>query len=126
MGLTTAKIELSNPRNPDLAPVIIDSLADTGALHLCIPEHIAIQLQLDEVEKKEVVLADGSKKLVSYVGPVQLRFQKRTGFVGALVMGDQPLMGAIPMEDMDLVVMPKTQTLAVNPESPNIAMSMAK
>lgn len=71
-------------------------------------------------------MADGSKKLVPYVGPVQVRFQKRTGFVGALVMGDQPLIGAIPMEDMDLVVIPKTQTLAVNPENPNIAMSMAK
>ena len=126
MSLTTTKIELSNPRNASLAPINVEALADTGALHLCIPQHIAIQLELDEVEKKEVVLANGAKELVPYVGPIQIRFQNRTGFVGALVMGDQPLMGAIPMEDMDLVVVPKSRQLMVNPENPNIAMSMAK
>ena len=126
MGLTTAIIELSNPREPGLQAITVEALADTGALHLCIPNHVALQLKLTEVDKKEVTLADGSKQLVSYVGPLQIKFANRTGFTGALVMGDQPLFGAIPMEDMDLVVIPKTQTLAVNPESPNIAMSMAK
>ena len=47
-------------------------------------------------------------------------------FVGALVMGDQALLGAIPMEDMDLVILPKTKKLDVNPASPNIATSLAK
>ena len=126
MGLTTAKLELSNPRNADLEPINVEALADTGALQLCVPQHIAIQFQLEEVEKKEVVLANGAKKIVPYVGPIQIRFQNRTGFVGALVMGDQPLVGAIPMEDMDLVVIPKSRQLTVNPENPNIAMSMAK
>jgi hypothetical protein len=41
-------------------------------------------------------------------------------------MGDQILLGAIPMEDMDLVIIPKTRTLDVNPNSPNIASSIAK
>ena len=126
VGLTTAKFELSNPRKPELKSIDIEALADTSAVHLCIPEHIKIQLGLDEVEKKEVVLADNSKRLVPYVGPIQMRFMNRTGFVGALVMGDQVLVGAIPMEDMDLVVIPKTRTLTINPESPNVAVSMAK
>ena len=85
-------------------------MADSGAVHLCIPEHIRIQLELDEVDKKEVTLADGSRKLVSYVGPIEIRFRNRVGFAGALVMGDQVLLGAIPMEDMDLVIIPKTNT----------------
>jgi hypothetical protein len=42
------------------------------------------------------------------------------------MMGDQVLLGAIPMEDIDLVVGPKTRTLEVNPDSPNIASSIAK
>jgi hypothetical protein len=71
-------------------------------------------------------LADGSKKLVPYVGPIELRFKNRVGFAGALVMCDQVLLGAIPMEDMDLVVVPKTRTLDVNPDSPNIASSIVK
>jgi clan AA aspartic protease len=126
MGLVNSKVILINPRKPDLESIEIDALADTGAVHLCIPEHIQIQLQLEEINKKDVTLADGSEKLVPYVGPIELRFKNRIGFSGALVMGDQVLLGAIPMEDMDLIVIPKTRTIEVNPSSPNIATSIAK
>jgi hypothetical protein len=57
---------------------------------------------------------------VPYVGPVQIRFQSRTCFTGALVLGDTVLMGAVPMEDMDLVVSPSGRSITVNPASPNI------
>lgn len=126
MGLVNATISLKNPREKDLKPIQVNSLVDSGAVHLCIPQHIAIQLKLEESDKKEVTLADGSKKLVPYVGPIELRFKNRIGFAGALVMGDQVLLGAIPMEDMDLMILPKERKLDVNPESPNIASSIAK
>ena len=126
MGLVNGKLLLKNPRLPDLAPVEVVALADSGALHLCIPEHIQIQLNLEAIDHKEGTLADGSAKLVPYVGPVELRFKNRVGFAGALVMGDQVLLGAIPMEDMDLIIIPKTRTLDVNPDSPNIASSIVK
>ncbi|MBS1259371.1 MAG: hypothetical protein MAG551_02441 [Candidatus Scalindua arabica] len=126
MGLVNANVILINPRKPDLESVEIDALADTGAVHLCIPEHIQIQLELEEIDKKDVTLADGSEKLVPYVGPIELRFKNRVGFSGALVMGDQVLLGAIPMEDMDLIIIPKTRSIDVNPSSPNIATSIAK
>jgi clan AA aspartic protease len=126
MGLVTAKIELKNPRKSELSSVEVDALADTGSVHLCIPEHIKIQLKLEEIDKKDVTLADGSEKLVPYVGPIELKFKNRIGFCGALVMGDQALLGAIPMEDMDLIVIPKTREVAINPMSPNIATSIAK
>lgn len=126
MGLINSKITLSNPRMPGLDRVEAIALADSGALHLCIPEHVQIQLKLEPTGNKEVTLADGSRKLVPYVGPLELRFKNRIGFAGALVMGDQVLVGAIPMEDMDLIIVPKTRTLDVNPESPNIASSIVK
>ena len=126
MGLVKAKLELKNPRKPELQPIEVDALADSGAVHLCIPPHVQIQLGLDEITKKEATLADGKKVLVPYVGPVELRFKNRVGFTGALVMGDEVLLGAIPMEDMDLVICPRTRTLDVNPESPNIATSVVK
>lgn len=126
MGLVNAKLILKNPRRPDLEQVEVDALADSAAVHLCIPPHVQIQLELEEIEKKEVTLADGSKRLVPYVGPIELRFKNRIGFAGALVMGDQTLLGAIPMEDMDLVIIPKTRTVDVNPSSPNIATSIIK
>ena len=126
MGIVNAKVMLKNPLKPELQPVEVDALADTGAVHLYMPEHIKIQLELEEIDKKEVTLADGSQKLVPYVGPIEIRFENRVGFAGALVMGDQTLLGAIPMEDMDLIIIPKTRTIAVNPSSPNIATSIAK
>lgn len=65
--------------------------------------------------------------LRSYVGlRFEVRFKNRVGFTGALVMGDQVLLGAIPMEDMDLVVIPKTRTLDVNPASPYVASTVVK
>lgn len=126
MGLINANIQLRNPRLPELEPVEVDALADTGAVHMCIPSHVQIQLKLEEIDKKEVTLADGCQKLFPYVGPIELRYKNRIGFAGALVMGDQVLLGAIPMEDMDLVVVPKTREVIINPSSPNIASSIVK
>lgn len=126
MGLTNAKIQLRNPRLPELEAVEIDALADTGAVHLCIPPHIQLQLRIEETDTKEVTWADGNRKLVPYVGPIELRYKNRIGFSGAMVMGDTPLLGAIPMEDMDLVVVPKTRQVIVNPLTPNVASSIAK
>lgn len=120
------KLILRNPRLPNLDPVDMEALVDSRATHLCIPQHVQVQLQLEEIDSKEVTLADGSKKLVPYVGPVELHFKNRVGFSGALVMGDQVLLGAIPMEDMDLIIIPKTRTLDINPNSPNFASSIAK
>ena len=126
MGITHTTIMLSNPVKRELAPLEVNALADTGALHLCIPQHVAIQLDLREQEKREVTLADGSRLQVPYVGPVEIHFGNRRCFVGAMVMGDEALLGAIPMEDMDLVVRPMTREVMVNPSSPNIPLSMAK
>jgi clan AA aspartic protease len=126
MGLVYAEIEIGNPREAGLETITVKSLVDTGALMFCVPEHIKIQLNLEEAEKREVTTADGKKHLVSYVGPVQIRFQNRSCFVGALVFGNEVLLGAVPMEDMDLIISPSTRTLAVNPESPNYPHSLVK
>jgi clan AA aspartic protease len=126
MGLVNAQVLLSNPRRPELEPVEVEVLADTGATHLCISEHVQVQLQLELLEYREITLADGTSRSVPYVGPVQIRFKNRNGFTGALVMGDQVLFGAIPMEDMDLVVTPRDHSIDVNPASPNLARSSAR
>lgn len=43
--------------------------------------------------EREVKLADGSRATYPYAGPIILRFKNRTGCVGALVMGDEVLLG---------------------------------
>ena len=126
MGLVKATLELSNPCDPGIAPIKVPALADTGSVFLCIPEHVRLQLGLESLEEREVKLADGSRSNYPYVGPVVLRFKNRTGFVGALVLGDEVLLGAIPMEDMDLVVNPRDRSVDVNPDSPNIASGICK
>jgi hypothetical protein len=42
-----------------------------------------------------------------------------------MVLGHEVLLGAIPMEDMDLVLRPQLQSVDVNPESPNLPLSVA-
>lgn len=119
MGLVYANITLSNPRNSDLAPLEVISLVDTGSAMLCLPEHIVAQLDLEQNGTRDVSTADGKSHKVPYVGPIKVGFQNRVCFVGAIVLGTEPLLGAVPMEDMDLIVHPLSQTLSVNPESPN-------
>ena len=128
MGLAYAELTIANARKPELLPLQMRAMADTGALHLCIPQHDAMQLhlQLEELEKREVTLADGSKQFLPYVGPIHLRFGNRSGFMGAMVLGDEVLLGAIAMEDLDLVVHPATRAVTVNPLNPNFPASVAK
>jgi clan AA aspartic protease len=125
MGLAYARVKLANPRLPELAPVEVDAVADTGAVHLCIPEHVANQLKLDVFDEQEVTQADGTRRLLPYGGPISIAVANRKGLAGAMVLGDQVLLGAIPMEDMDLVVHPGTRQVIPNPANPNIAGSMA-
>lgn len=40
MGLVNAHVTLKNPRQPALASVEVEALADSGSVHLCIPEHV--------------------------------------------------------------------------------------
>jgi clan AA aspartic protease len=93
---------------------------------LCIPEHVALQLKLETESEREVSMAHGRENKVPYVGPVRVAFDGRICFVGALVLGDEVLLGAVPMEDMDLVLSPSRRSVTVNPESPNIPHARVK
>lgn len=126
MGLVTARIQLRNPLDVSLAPFEADALVDAGAMHLCLPQHVVVQLKLQAVHQREIATADGSRHVCDYVGPVEVTFGNRSCFVGALVLGDEVLLGAVPMEDLDLVVSPARQTVEVNPNAPNIPSSIVK
>lgn len=119
MGLVYSKIKLSNPKEPNLLPIEVTSLVDSGALHLCIPASVASQLNLSTHEMRDVQTADEKIHSLPYVGPIRVDFENRFCFVGAMVIGNETLLGAVPMEDMDLVIHPARQTLSVNPLSPN-------
>ncbi len=126
MVLVYAKITLQNPIKSELKVLETKCLVDTGSTYLCIPENVCIQLGLQELEKREVMLASGQVFTYPYVGPVRVSFDNRTCFTGALVLGNEVLLGAIPMEDMDLIIHPRILKLSVHPERPNIAGGIVK
>jgi predicted aspartyl protease len=81
------------------------------------------QLNLKRVREIEAELADGSSSAYEVVGPVEVRFENRSAIVEALVVPESTkvLLGAVPMQTMDVLVDPKRERLIVNPESPDVA-----
>jgi hypothetical protein len=82
-------------------------------------------LQLTDLKPREVTLADGSRQVVRYVGPLKVDIMGRDCVTAAAVMGNQVLLGAIPMEAMDMVIHPRSQQLMPNPDSPNMPKFLA-
>ena len=120
MGLIHTEVELSNPGNRALAALRVVALVDTGPITLCIPEHVAVQLSLSELERREGDDGDREPRLGSLCRACAGRLPKPgPASPGALVLGESVLLGAIPLEDMDLVINPRMQQVTVNPESPN-------
>ncbi len=126
MGIARAKLRLENSKRKDLPALEVDAMADTGSLFLCIPEGIRLELQLEATSQKEVTTAKGKRHLCPYVGPVRVLFDNRECYVGAVVLGDEVLLGAVPMEDMDLVVVPSVRKVMPNPLHPHFAAGPAK
>lgn len=59
MGYVHAGIKLKNPRLTKLKMITVKAMVDKGALLLCIPDHIALQLKLKTNSHREVTTADG-------------------------------------------------------------------
>ena len=139
MDLVHAEIEIINGgdlemvrRNfldqDDVKRMTVTMLVNTGAYNLCINEDIQEQLQLPVVEKRKGMLADGSIREYEVVGPVEIRFKNRRCNVDAMVLpgSSEPLLGAIPLEDMDVIIHPQRQELIVNPDHPYFAQMSLK
>ena len=139
MGLVYAEITLINGEDLILAKkhiigeeeikrMNINMLADSGAYMMAINETIQQQLQLPVIEKRKAQMANGSVEEYEVVGPIEVRFKNRRCVVDAMVLpGDnEPLLGAIPTEDMDILIHPLRQELIVNPEHPYFAQMKMK
>jgi hypothetical protein len=126
MGLAHARVKLGNPRLPELSPIEVEAPADAAGVHLCLSEPVVRRFELQEHEKRSATFADGSRRPVSCVAPVGVSVANRPCFTGAMVPGEEPLLGTIPREDTDLVVLPETRRVVVNPANPNFAISVTK
>jgi clan AA aspartic protease len=139
MGFTYADIELISaddlalnrrgflPEN-EIKRMRVTALVDSGAHTLVINDHIMQQLGLPFREERMARFANESEVRAQIVGPVEIRFENRRTTVEAILLPGnvEPLLGAIPMEDMDVVVDPRQQRLVVNPENPNIPLVYVK
>ena len=126
MGPTYAVIKITNLFTNQ--EVQVNALVDTGATFMCVTEEIALQLGFDitEVRQQTVTLADGHQRKVPKIAPIEIVFENRSYVTEAVVLGNEPLLGVIPLEAMDLVVDPRQQALIVNPQHPNYPVALAK
>lgn len=135
MGLVYSDIELTNGSDLDafeegriaeneIRRMTVRMNVDSGAIMLSINENIQHQLGLRTREMRFCQLADGSFVDLPVVWPVLVRFGNRISVTTALVLPntDEPLLGAIPMEEMDVLVDPTRRRLIPNPEHPNEAV----
>lgn len=139
MGITYAEIELIRSddlalmragflREEQISRLNVRALVDSGASMLAIPESIKSQLNLAKVDEQQAELADGTVINMEVVGPVEIRFENRKAIVTALVIPGESevLLGAIPMQAMDVLIDPKNERLIVNPKSPDKARMLLK
>jgi clan AA aspartic protease len=132
MGLVMTRIKLTNridildatrgtlPADA-VRSVEVEALADTGAIELCIPEELVELLGVPITRQRSVTVADGRKLIVSIVGPLEIEVLGRGTLGEAIVLprGTRPLLGALQMEQLDLVVVPRTGEVIGNPEHPD-------
>lgn len=106
----------------------VEALVDTGSIMLAINEELKLQLGLKVRDTRAAQLADGTVKQFEIVGPVEVHFKNRFSVTNAMVLpGNQEvLLGAIPMEEMDVLIHPAKQELVVNPEHPNMPQMVLK
>jgi clan AA aspartic protease len=139
MGFVYAEIELINCddvalqergmlRDTKVRKTKNRALVDTGALDLVINEEAQRQLGLRVLHQRTIWLADESTREVDMVGPVEVRFANRSTIVKAIVLpvAEYVLLGAIPLEGLDVYIDPVQERLIVNPKSPNIRSSQVK
>lgn len=125
MGIFRVDFRVYNPAHPEVEEADVRAVVDTGALHLCIPLELGKRLKLTISDYRPVRIADGSVLEVPYAGPVRVELMGRSSYTGALLFGTEALLGAIPLEDMDLHVDARGLQLIPNPASPDRPMSLA-
>ena len=133
MGLVYAEIDLTSGddlalarhgklRDEEVRTVKVRALVDSGAWDLVITTDIQKQLNLPIVGKRLVEMADDTLMEVDVAGPLQVRFENRTTLVGSAVVMPTTalvLLGAYPMEGLDVFIDPTRERLIVNPDAPD-------
>jgi predicted aspartyl protease len=92
---------------------VLSGVVDSGATRLVLPQRAVDELQLQSHGETTVRYADGRRETRTVVTNVWLQLLGRDGLFSAVVEPDRPdaLIGAIVLEELDLLVDCTTQTL---------------
>ena len=124
MGLVYEEITLKNAfdvgnsrrgllEEQEIRQTTVQALVDTGAATLVINEAIRQELGLAIEGERQATLANETKEMCKITEPVEVNWKNRSTALRALVVsgGGEILLGALPLEDMDLIVDPANQKL---------------
>ena len=136
MGMVYADIELLNGgdialnrrgfiEENEVRRITVSMLVDRRTMLPVINEEIREALGLPIIDHRPSQLADGTRIELPVAGSIVVRYAGRFCTTNALVLpGDSdPLLGAIPMEEMDLWISPARNMLTpVHPEGPVMSL----
>jgi clan AA aspartic protease len=126
MGVFTVEMRVRNWQNRYLPPerqgeeVVCEALVDSGAAELALPAELIERLKLEQLGSVRVYTADGGQHEYRVFGIAEVEVQGRTCQVRAIELPHSavPLLGAVPLEEMDWHVSPLEKALRPNPKSP--------
>jgi clan AA aspartic protease len=103
-------------KESEIRQMTVNALVDTGAWTLVINNEIKEKLGLRVTGKEPGTLADGTKSFYDKAGPIELWWKDRCVHVDALVLpeADEVLLGAIPLEILDLTINPYRELIGVH------------
>ena len=127
-GFDLLKAEAGELAESEVRRMTVRMLVDSGCGTLAINDNIREQLGIRTREQRTMRTPDESVVTLDVVGPVEIRFENRRSNLDAVVLpgNAEPLLGAIPMQDMDVLVDPHRHRLIVNPEHPILAGGLLK
>jgi clan AA aspartic protease len=137
MGMVYAEITLKNAADVTIVQrglmkeqyvrqTTIQAMVDTGSITLVINEELRQQLGLAVKGLRRATLANNTREIVKIAETVEVHWKDRSMTCQPLVVegSGEILLGAIPLEDMDLIVDPTRQELTGAHGNEAISMMM--
>lgn len=127
MGVFSVPIKVRNWQNRFLPPdrqgeeISCEAIVDSGAAELALSVDLLERLKLEELGNVRVFTADGGQHDYRVFGIAEIEVQGRIGQVRVIELphGAEPLLGAVPLEEMDWHISPLEKKLVPNPRSPD-------
>ena len=124
MGTVYAELALRNYEDivlekqgylkPDeVRSLTITAIVDTGAYTLMLDEDTCQKLGLEKTGVQKIRIANGERLECPVTGPVEINWKDRQSVIRTISVPGlpKPLLGLLPLEEMDLVVHPSRREL---------------